>query len=111
MDKQLHSNLNSPRAIPAPGTILERHDERKPVSMRILCHAHGSFSTVYIANISCGGAAIRGCKSLMPGDIIRLEFLDRRQIEAKVRWWFNGNCGVQFSRRISDNDPLLQSKF
>jgi PilZ domain len=94
--------VNSPTSL--------RNHERKVVSIRVLCHAHGSFNTVYIFNISRGGAALRGCKSLMVGDIVRLEFLDRRQIKAAVRWWLNGNCGVQFTPEIASDDPLLHDR-
>lgn len=111
-DEQMENNLEFKRLMTQvelpdkPPTSL-RQFERRVVSICVLCHAHGSFNTVHISNISCGGAALRGCKSFMPGDVVRLEFLNRRRIEAVVRWWFNGNCGVQFTEEIDPFDPLL----
>jgi PilZ domain len=87
-----------------------RRDERVDVSIRALCHAFGSFNTVMICNISPGGAAIKGCKSLMKGDLIELEFLDHRKIVATVRWWINGLCGVEFASRLSNDDALLRRR-
>ena len=87
-----------------------RREPRISVSIRVLCHAHGSFNTVQIFNMSAGGAALKGCKSLMQGDLIELEFLDCRKISGKVRWWLNGACGIQFSTRLATDDPLLTGK-
>ena len=84
-----------------------RLDRRIGVSIRALCHAHGSFSTVQIVDVSAGGCALRGCKSLMPGDMIVIELLNSRKLYAKVRWWLHGTCGVQLTARLDPADALL----
>ena len=46
----------------------------------------------------------------MQNDIVRISLLNGRVIEAQVRWWLGGVCGVQFLESLSDDDALLSGR-
>ena len=87
-----------------------RRDDRILVRIRAICHVHGSHHTVQVVNISVGGAALAQCNSMMENDLIVLELMNKRRIEARVRWWLKGSCGIQFVTRLNSNDMLLMGK-
>lgn len=90
-----------------PSETLRRH-ERISVDIRAVLYHGVRFKGVMIRNISNGGAGIEGCGSLMPNDRISIRLLNGRTIDAVVRWWFAGVCGVQFMEPLAIDDCLLR---
>ena len=85
---------------------LRRH-ERVAVNIRAILYHGDRFKTVMIRNISNGGVGIDGCGALMPHDQVSIGLLNGRTIDAVVRWWFAGACGVQFIEPLKMDDCLL----
>jgi hypothetical protein len=89
-------------------SISRRRDKRLTKTIRALCYVHGRFETVELFNISAGGTAIRMRTSLVQGDRVQLVLLNNRKLDASVRWWLAGACGIQFETRLADDDYLLR---
>ncbi len=87
-----------------------RNHVRIPAKIRALLYRGDSFQSVLICNVSMGGAGLQGCNCLVDNDKIVLRLLNGRGIEATVRWWLGGSCGVQFSVALKPDDPLLAGK-
>lgn len=86
----------------------QRRFERYPTCLRAILNTGARFQTTTIENISRGGAALASASGVMPNDTIVLEFLNGRRLEAKVRWWVNGRCGIAFYEHLPANDPLIE---
>ena len=89
---------------------LRRHNRLK-ANIRAVLYCRNKFQTVTIRNISAGGAGIEGCNALLPNDKITIKLLNGRCIDAQVRWWLSGTCGVQFSQQLQQSDALLTGTF
>ncbi len=85
---------------------LRRH-VRTQVRIRAVLYYSTSFRSVIIKNISEGGAALECSTSLIRNDAITIKLISGRSIDARVRWWLGGICGVQFVEPLKSNDPLL----
>ncbi len=85
---------------------LRRHI-RTQVRIRAVLYYATSFRSVVIKNISEGGAALECSTSLIQNDAITIKLISGRSIDARVRWWLGGICGVQFVEPLKPDDPLL----
>jgi PilZ domain len=86
---------------------LLRHHERYSVNIRALLHLRDRFQTTTIRDISIGGANLEGAFAVVPGDRIVLQLNNYRTLNAEVKWWACGRCGIAFERALTDSDPLL----
>jgi PilZ domain len=87
-----------------------RKHKRISANIRAILYIGKRFQPVLIRDISGGGAGLAGCPSMLAGDYVSLGFLNGRQINARVRWWFAGACGVQFESLLNPSDILLSVK-
>ena len=88
---------------------LRRH-VRVASNIRALLDSKHRFQSVVIRNISRGGAGLDNCDHLIENDKVAITLLNGRRIEAKVRWWLAGVCGVQFSELLEPTDVLLTGR-
>ena len=88
---------------------LRRH-ERVPSNIRAILYVKNRFQSVVLRNISRGGAGIGNCRHLIENDGVTISLLSGRRIEAKVRWWLAGVCGVQFKELLEPADVLLTGR-
>ena len=91
----------------AGSSIVRRKHERLQSSIRAILYSDTKFQSVVIRNISRGGAGLENCGHLIENDVVTIALLNGRRIDAKVRWWFAGVCGVQFFEVLPSDDPLL----
>jgi len=90
-----------------PGDCQRAHP-RHPTKLHVLIYARGRFQTTTISDLSLGGACLRGAFGVMPHDKVSLQLLDGRKLNASVRWWVNGHCGVVFEHPLQPDDALIQ---
>ena len=88
-----------------------RRFDRQPVQIRAVLYCGDTFQTISIRDISTGGAGIDGCNCLMQNDKVTIKLLNGRCLDAHVRWWFAGVCGVQFVKQLKEADVLLTGRF
>jgi len=98
-------NTNSSSAQPS----LRKHP-RIPTKLRAVLYCRETFHPVVIRDISSGGAGLDSCPSLIENDHVTLGLLSGRRIEARVRWWLGGVCGVQFQEQLRADDVLINGK-
>lgn len=90
------------------GDQKQRQHQRFPTSLRAILYCRGQFQTTAIHDLSQGGAGLTGAFGVMPNDGVILQLLDGRQIDATVRWWVQGRCGLVFIQPLAVNDTLIQ---
>jgi hypothetical protein len=90
------------------GDQKQRQHQRFPTSLRAILYCRGQFQTTAIYDLSQGGAGLTGAFGVMPNDGVILQLLDGRQIDATVRWWVQGRCGLVFKQPLAENDILIQ---
>ena len=90
-------------------SLLRRH-VRVPANIRAVLYSKCKFQSVVIRNISRGGAGLDNCGHFVENDRVVISLLNNRRIEAKVRWWFAGVCGVQFNDLLDSTDILLTGR-
>ena len=88
---------------------LRRH-VRISSNIKAILYTETKFQSVIIRNISLGGAGLANCSCVLENDSVVLCLLSGRRIEAKVRWWLAGVCGVQFIELLEPNDILLTGR-
>ena len=91
-------------------TLSLRRHERVPSNIRAILYSKSRFQSVVIRNISRGGAGLGNCRHLIENDGVTISLLSGRRIEAKVRWWLAGVCGVQFKELLEPADVLLTGR-
>ena len=94
---------------PAAKSTLRRHP-RMPVAIRAVLYRGNTFQPIVVRDISAGGARLHGCDCLMQNDPITIKFMSGRGINARVRWWLGGACGVQFDAPLREDDVLLSGR-
>jgi hypothetical protein len=87
--------------------LVRRRDERRKILIRAICHFRATFAPVEIVDISKGGYGMSAAPSLQAGDLVEIVLLNGRKLPGSVRWWINGRCGVQFTGRLEEDDPLI----
>ena len=88
---------------------LRRH-VRIASHIRAVLHCKYRFQSIVIRNISRGGAGLDNCGHLIENDKVVISLLNGRRIEARVRWWLAGVCGVQFNQLLEPTDILLKGR-
>lgn len=84
-----------------------RSHERYGVNIRALLHLRDRFQTTTIRDVSIGGACLDGAYAVVPGDRIILQLNNGRTLNAAVKWWACGRCGIAFENALMANDPIL----
>ena len=103
------SNFGNKPAPLAAKSVLRR-SVRVAVAIRAVLYHGRKFQPVVIQDISSGGARLHGCDCLMVNDPVTITFLSGRALQARVRWWLGGACGVQFNTPLSEQDALLSGR-
>ena len=104
-----NSNKGEKLAVPAAESVLRR-SARVAVAIRAVLYHGEKFQPVVIQDISAGGARLHGCDCLMVSDPVTIRLLSGRALQARVRWWLGGACGVQFDTPLSEQDALLSGR-
>lgn len=95
----------------APDAVLRlRSHDRVGAKIRAILYTETRFQPVTIRDVSRGGAGLENCGSLIQDDLVKISLLNGRVIEARVRWWVGGMCGVQFMEPLPDDDALLTGR-
>jgi hypothetical protein len=84
-----------------------RTHERYSVNIRALLHLRDRFQTTTIRDVSIGGACLEGAYAVVPGDRIVLQLNNGRTLNAAVKWWACGRCGIAFEDVLLASDPIL----
>jgi len=84
-----------------------RSHERYCVNIKALLHLRDRFQTTKIRDVSIGGACLEGAYAVAPGDRIVLQLNNGRTLNAAVKWWACGRCGIAFENALMANDPIL----
>ena len=87
-----------------------RNHVRTPAKIRGLLYRGDVFQSILIRDISAGGAGLLCGNCVQKNDEVILRLLNGRGIQATVRWWLGGICGVQFAVLLGPHDPLLTGK-
>jgi hypothetical protein len=95
-----------PGALPLGREQLRRHP-RCPTRIAAILHKGTRFQSTTIEDVSCGGVGLAGAYGVLPGDDVTIELLNGRKLQATVRWWILGRCGVAFKNQLANDDPLL----
>jgi PilZ domain len=88
--------------------LLRRHNRFRTNIRAVLTHGD-RFQTTILKDISRGGACLYGAYGAMPGDEISIDLCSGRRLDAVVRWWIYGHCGVAFTVELDGDDQLLSS--
>ena len=91
---------------PRPSTHILR-DARYATRIRAILYKGDSFQSTLIRDVSAGGVGLRGAIGVFAGDKVALQLLDGRRLEAVVRWWLAGCCGLAFTEPLGPDDKLL----
>jgi PilZ domain len=95
---------------PPDGVLRLRRHHRIAAKIRAVLYTGATFQPVTIRDISRGGAGLENCSSLIQDDLVKISLLTGRVVEARVRWWLGGVCGVQFVEPLSNDDALLTGR-
>ncbi len=98
---------NSKTSALPPAARKQRSFERHEISMRALLHFRARYQSVLVRDVSPGGMKLEKAFGLMPGDIVTVELLSGRALQAKVMWSVAPFCGLAFENPLDLQDPLL----
>lgn len=106
------SDYNDQPVVDAPSAVRWslRNHIRTPAKIRGLLYRGDVFQSILIRDISAGGAGLLCGNCVQKNDEVILRLLNGRGIQATVRWWLGGVCGVQFAVLLNSHDPLLTGK-
>jgi hypothetical protein len=98
-----------------PPSVGQQSPERRPFERRqtgveAILQVHGRFQRIIIHNVSQGGMKLKDAFGLMAGDIITVEVLSRRVLDATVVWSLSPYTGIAFDQPLADDDPVLSGE-
>jgi hypothetical protein len=83
------------------GSEADRRRLRRPVNMRGYLIREGGIShAIEVTDLNYGGCGIQSSIELRPGESVKLSVLGRGTIPAQVRWFNDGQAGLDFDSAV-----------